>query len=173
MKQIIFLAIVLCFSFQGCSQNRDKMNTSFIENHGNGNFEKFKNKSLMIRSSDRKEIVVFVFDYSYAHGNSKNTEECGFVRIIVSKLNNQLISSSFIPQSDTCSMTYNEAEYFKLSTEFLQLQINSLSVDGDNNVFVKTTFYEGLPDLLRVNNKESIIDFDQLVLIKENWYKRQ
>ena len=138
----------------------------FIEKHGKVSFEKFKEKSLLIRSSDRSEIIVFIYDNSIS-------DQCGFVRLIISQKNKELISSSFVPQKDNCTLSYDQEEYYKLTTDFLQLGINSLSVDKDNNVFVKTTFYEGLPDLIQVNNQDSIKNFDQLFLIKDNWYKRQ
>jgi len=173
MKQTIILTVILAFTLQSCSQNRDKSNNLFIEKYGNNNFDIFKNKSFLVRSFYEGNPVIYVFDYSYAHGQSKNSEQCGFVRVIISKKNNSLVSSSFVPQKDNCTMSYNQEEYYKLTTEFLQFDINSLSVDKDNNVFVKTTFYEGLPDLIQVNNQDSIKDFDQLVLIKDNWYKRQ
>ena len=173
MRHIIILVVSVAFSLQGCSQNRDKYNNLFIEKYGNNNFEIFKNKSLFIRSLYEGNPVIYVFDYSYTHGQPINTEQCGFVSVIISKKDNSLISSSFVPQSDNCKMTYEQEEYYKLTIEFLQFDINSLAVDKDNNVFVKTTFYDGLPDLIRVNNQESIKDFDNLVLIKDNWYKRQ
>jgi len=150
---------------QGCSPNQHKLNILFVDKYGSESFDKFKGKHFMIRSYGRKDIIVGIWDDSIP---------CGFVCMRISKDNKELLKSSFIPQRDSCTFSYDQDEYYNLVKDFLAFNIHSLTVDNYNNVYVKTIYTERRACLIQVNDCNNIKthDGDQFTKFKDNWYER-
>jgi hypothetical protein len=144
-------------------------NKNFIEKYGYDNFDIFKNKSFLVRSFYKGNPVIYIFDYT------KEAEPCGFISMNISSKTKELLEINEVPQKDTCILTFNKEEYYKLALKFLEYNITFLRVDNALNVSVATKFSEGREDIIRYTDLKYMSDtnkFIKIEKIKDNWYQR-
>jgi hypothetical protein len=166
MLILILESFTILTLFQHCTSAQDTSDISFLEKHGNDNYDIFKNKSLFIRGYDKENPIIFIYDYS------QTQKPCGFVKLIISSKTKELKEITAVPQTDNCVLYFNRDEYYKLASIFLGHNINYLAVDQNLNVSVKTNFHEGLPNLIRYSDLKYISNTNNFTKIKDSWYQR-
>ena len=155
--------IILSFFFQSCFTSKNNSEIAFANKYFDEDFSDFKNSDFVIRGLDNDgNYIVLKFDAA----------PCGFLGIILDKDSLSLLSIEPIYQSNYyCSIDTSYSNYL-LAKKFINYNIQAIEVDNNNNVYVKTKFYEGRPNLVRFSDRKFVKDIDtsKWDCIRGNWY---
>jgi hypothetical protein len=165
MKKLLFLIlIIITIFFSFFFNKKNTKNRQFVEKYFNEDFSKFRNKTITIRGYENQDnVIIFIYE---------NDNNSGFIRIIAKKEGNIILKQDVINQRNNCDLDTNYKNDF-LIKHFLEYEINFINIDSNDNVFVKTTFFEGKPDLIRFSDKKYITEEykKNWINITENWYE--
>ncbi|MBP6456789.1 MAG: hypothetical protein KA275_08675 [Chitinophagaceae bacterium] len=156
--------LCLILIIQSCTNTAEDKISKFIDKSKEIDFIKLKNKSFSRRGNDfNGNNILFVF---------KDGNDCGFIRFLLRKKTNEIISKENVYQKFNC---YIDSTFVKIEDvkSFITLGISHLSIDSNLNSYVKFSFEEGSPDLIKVEDKKLLqeIKNKKWINIKDNWFK--
>lgn len=155
MKWCAFIySILLLFGCKNTETNRHSVNEKFITEHGNYQFNNFKNYVVFVREWDRNhDPAIMIID------SRVDTGDCSLpFTIIVNHENNNVkkIKGNWADSTGKCGVDTNRM--IKLATALSALHAAYVRVDSNDNVFVQTIYGEGAPDLVKFSDPKYITD---------------
>jgi hypothetical protein len=141
-------------------------NKEFVEKHEDENFDTFTNRSFLIRSADREgNLQIFVAT------DKKNAFDNGPYVVTVEKKTGAIKKASTHLMSDTSSL--DREQIHGLIPIFLEYKVYSLSVDTDQNVYVRLKEADR-PTLIRFSDmKHKTKEYKDWKQVKGNWYEKK
>ncbi len=138
----------------------------FVEEHGNEEFSDFKGYSTYLRSFARGDVI-FVF-----HKISDRT--CPAFFLTVDYKTERIKNYNLINFDDQDSYSPDTLLATKMALRLYSLKLYALSVDSNSNVFIKTYFEEGPPQLARYTHPKFIRHKhgEKWREIRNGWYER-
>jgi hypothetical protein len=164
----ILRLILLVMLLTSCSNRTPTTNDdidSFILKYENENFTIFKGVSISFRDRDTKE-------YIYMVAKQGGNFPCYVVHYSKSKNKVINIDDKLLQQRNVTSY-FSESKINELMQKFITYNVQNLSVDSNENVFISPFFGENSPALLRLSkstNEKEIKKGTIYKLYKEYWY---
>lgn len=161
MAYLVLLAVTLIQCSTAASK---RQNQEFLAKHGKAEFELFSEKKITYENGTRSEIKVAIRDLT-----ADNTG-CDKVDLRIDRTSKKLIGSIFVPEKNDCHFEYDEEVFYELARAFLDLGVNSLTVDKLGNVAVKTQTSNNDTQLIRLSDQAGIEDFEHYMELQDGWY---